>query len=39
MARARVKRFVPLSAMHHFGPVWDGYDYLLQLFECMELQA
>lgn len=39
MARAGVKRFVPLSTMHHFGPVWDGFDYFLDLFECMELQA
>jgi hypothetical protein len=39
MARAGVKRFVPLSRMHHFGPVWDGYDYWLNLFECMELDV
>jgi hypothetical protein len=39
MARAGVKRFVPLHAMHHFGPVWDGFEFWPQLFECMELQA
>jgi hypothetical protein len=37
LAARGVKRLVPLAAMHHFGPVWDGYDFWSQLFECMEV--
>jgi hypothetical protein len=28
-----VKRLVPLGQMHHFGPVWDGFNFWSQLFE------
>ena len=27
-----VLRFVPVSEMHHFGPVWDGQDYWRRTF-------
>jgi hypothetical protein len=37
LALRGVKRLVPLAGMHHFGPVWDGYDFWSQLFECMEV--
>ena len=39
VARARAKRFVPLRAMHHFGPVWDGHAFWRALFEDVELVA
>ena len=32
-----VKRLVPLATMHHFGEVWDGYEFWSQMFECMEV--
>ena len=32
------KRFVPIEAMHHFGPVWDGGNYWRQFFEEVEFQ-
>jgi hypothetical protein len=38
LAGTTVKRFVPLDRMHHFGPVWDGWDFWQQLFEPMEIQ-
>jgi len=38
LARSRVKRFVPLSRMHHFGPVWDGWAFWNQAFEEIEIQ-
>jgi hypothetical protein len=28
-----IKRLVPLGQMHHFGPVWDGFNFWSQLFE------
>lgn len=37
LARTPVKRFVPIAQMHHFGPVWDGYNYWEQLFEHVEV--
>jgi Acyl-CoA reductase (LuxC) len=37
LASTSVKRFVPLARMHHFGPLWDGYDYWRQLFEIVEV--
>jgi hypothetical protein len=37
LAATRVKRFVPLARMHHFGALWDGYDYWRQLFEVVEI--
>ena len=39
IARTPVKRFVPIEAMHHFGPVWDGGNYWRQFFEEVELQS
>jgi hypothetical protein len=39
VARASAKRFVPLRAMHHFGPVWDGQAFWRGLFEDVELVA
>ncbi len=38
LARSRIKRFVPLARMHHFGPVWDGWAFWQQAFEEIELQ-
>ncbi len=32
MARTRVRRVVPVSRMHHFGPLWDGEDFWRQCF-------
>ena len=31
-----VKRFVPVAAMHRFGPVWDGEDFWRQTFSMVE---
>jgi hypothetical protein len=39
VARAGAKRFVPLRAMHHFGPVWDGHAFWRALFEDVEIVA
>lgn len=36
VAGTAIKRFVPLSTMHHFGPTWDGYSFWRQLFEEIE---
>ncbi len=37
LAPTSAKRFVPLARMHHFGSLWDGYDYWRQLFEIVEI--
>lgn len=37
LARTRVKRFVPIAAMHHFGPVWDGQAFWAQAFETINV--
>lgn len=37
MAHTKVKRFVPLARMHHFGPIWDGQNFFRQLFEEVAL--
>jgi hypothetical protein len=37
LVSARVKRFVPLSQMHHFGPVWDGINFWANLFEEVQV--
>ena len=39
IARTAAKRFVPVEAMHHFGPVWDGGNFWRQLFEEVDLQS
>lgn len=38
LAASQIKRFVPIRRMHHFGPVWDGWEFWRQLFEVVELQ-
>ncbi len=37
LARTRVRRFVPISRMHYFGPTWDGWSFWRQLFEEVEI--
>jgi len=39
IGKSNVKRFVPISNMHHFGPVWDGYGFWRQLFEEIEVST
>jgi len=34
-----VKRFVPIARMHHFGPVWDGWDFWREGFENVEVSV
>ncbi len=36
-ARSRIKRWVPLARMHHFGAVWDGHSFWRQTFEEVEI--
>ncbi len=36
LAPRGVKRFVPIEAMHRFGPVWDGEDFWRQTFAVRE---
>lgn len=38
LAKSAVKRFVPIGSMHHFGPVWDGYEFWRQTFEQVEIR-
>jgi hypothetical protein len=38
-AAASVKRAVPVGRMHHFGPVWDGFEFWRQTFEIVEVQS
>lgn len=33
-----IKRLVPLGEMHHFGPVWDGFEFWRNLFEAVEVR-
>jgi hypothetical protein len=33
VATTQAKRFVPVGHMHHFGPVWDGRNFFMQMFE------
>ena len=37
LAGSRVRRFVALGRMHHFGSIWDGQEFWRQCFEPMEL--
>ena len=37
LSRTRIKRFVPVSRMHHFGPVWDGFSFWRSMFEEVEI--
>lgn len=39
IARTAVKRFVPVSRMHDFGPVWDGHGFWRQAFEEVEVDV
>lgn len=39
LANAPVKRIVPVSAMHHFGPVWDGREWWRECFEWIAISA
>lgn len=39
LAPTAVKRFVPLAAMHHFSPVWDGGNFWRSLFEQVEIAS
>lgn len=39
VARTRIRRLVPLNAMHNFGPVWDGQPFWRQAFEVVGLQG
>ncbi len=34
-----VKRIVPLTQMHSFGPVWDGYGFWRQFFEEIQVAS
>jgi len=38
LAGSRVRRFVDLSRMHHFGSIWDGQEFWRQCFEPMEVR-
>jgi hypothetical protein len=33
IVQSKVKRFVPIAAMHYFGPTWDGWGFWQQMFE------
>jgi len=37
ISRSRIKRFVPLARMHHFGPEWDGFEFWRSTFEVVEI--
>lgn len=37
LAPTAVKRFVPVAAMHHFSPVWDGGNFWRSLFEQVDI--
>jgi hypothetical protein len=39
LGRTGAKRFVPISQMHHFGPVWDGRNYWRECFEQVDLAS
>jgi hypothetical protein len=39
LASTKVKRFVPLARMHHFGPVWDGFRFWQMFFEEVEVAS
>ena len=38
MAKITAKRLVPISRMHDFGPVWDGWSFWKQMFEDIEIE-
>lgn len=39
LATTRIKRFVPLSDMHAFGPSWDGWAYWANCFEVVPVRG
>jgi hypothetical protein len=39
LARTKIKRFVPIERMHHFGSVWDGERFWQQAFEMVQIGA
>lgn len=39
LATTRIKRFVPLRQMHHFGSLWDGESYWTQAFEHVQFEV
>jgi len=39
LASAGVKRIVPIGSMHHFGALWDGWNYWQETFEEIEVQS
>jgi hypothetical protein len=39
LAGSRVRRFVDLGRMHHFGSTWDGQEFWRQCFEPMEVRV
>jgi hypothetical protein len=39
LATTSIKRFVPVARMHHFGPVWDGFQFWRMLFEEVEVAS
>jgi hypothetical protein len=39
LARTKIKRFVPIDRMHHFGSVWDGERFWQQAFEMVQIGA
>jgi hypothetical protein len=38
LAATAVKRIVPIRAMHHFGALWDGWEWWRQSFEIVEVR-
>jgi len=39
VARTSIKRWVPVREMHHFGAVWDGYNFWRHLFEEVAIHS
>lgn len=39
IAGTSIKRWVPVREMHHFGAVWDGFNFWRNLFEEVAIQA
>ena len=39
LAETAVRRFVPLGRMHHFGAVWDGWEFWRGMFEVVNVDT
>jgi hypothetical protein len=39
LGSTNVKRFVPLTKMHHFGPLWDGWEFWRGMFEFVDVEV